>query len=969
MKKSISFLLVMIVMMTIAIPSYSQVYIGNGTSHERYPFGILWGYERSAAIYKSSEIQMFGTITHLGWNVEASYTSVCPAKIYLLTVADSTLVADTWANITNTASLVFDGDLVFNASGWHMIDIADFNYSSGNLLVLVETNYTGTGTMSYPRFYYSENNSLYQSWWADNSPPLGLGSINNKRPNIKIDFQSFPVPNCAVDYSPYDGETNVVTNKVLSWQQNGGFPVSYDVYFGLSNPPPFVQNTTNLTYSSFSNLVADTTYYYKIVPKNSVGDALGCPVIEFTTSPNYTFCDSYALYSDDEEIFRVVLGSMSQYSDCMSTGGPGSILNKYSDFTDLAASPNLQQGNYITFSVNVGTCGMSYQNAVKIFIDFNKDGYFDNNSATEMVYVSPNSSNGPHFESGLIYIPVNAVSGKTRMRVICVETNNPSSIYPCGAYDYGETEDYFVNIVENTSQCYVPTGLSYSNNTMFWNAVTGAAQYYEWRVVNLGAGVNSPAVDSGLVFFPNHTAVPTNLQSLTEYDFYVRTNCGLGIYSDWSLNKTFLSACNQIFEVPYFEDFETNTRLCWGQISDYNPPSWIIDSNLTHLWGGSFSLQNDWAVSPNIVMPLCGNVLVKFRSLNDYPGFYGKNSLLISNDNGLNYTEIWSPLSVVDQWVYDSIDISAYLGDTIKIAFRYEGTNAHVWYVDDVEIFVASLIEHDLAVFQSDLSFCNNQPQFLPEITVKNVGSGSYIAGTDLYVSYKMNEEIWHTATLTLLQSLYPGDEIIYEFQTGVSVPGDSINYFKYVVKNILDTNILNDTAVFSCIRYLYPEFYLGNDTTLCSGTSLLLNADNPGANYLWWNNSTSQVLNADVSMFDGVPGTYPIWVEVTNNSCTTLDTILITWDVCSGFQSLVNTKFKMYPNPTTDIVFIELFEYQGDLKLEVYDICSRQVFSEQIRVDKTGTIVLDLKDMISGIYFIRLLSDELNEINRLIKK
>jgi hypothetical protein len=69
----------------------------------------------------------------------------------------------------------------------------------------------------------------------------------------------------------------------------------------------------------------------------------------------------------------------------------------------------------------------------------------------------------------------------------------------------------------------------------------------------------------------------------------------------------------------------------------------------------------------------------------------------------------------------------------------------------------------------------------------------------------------------------------------------------------------------------------LGNDTTLCSGNSCLLNATVSGATYLWSNNSTSATLNAISA------GKY--WVEINANSCTFSDTINITVNTSQTFK------------------------------------------------------------------------------------
>jgi gliding motility-associated-like protein len=65
------------------------------------------------------------------------------------------------------------------------------------------------------------------------------------------------------------------------------------------------------------------------------------------------------------------------------------------------------------------------------------------------------------------------------------------------------------------------------------------------------------------------------------------------------------------------------------------------------------------------------------------------------------------------------------------------------------------------------------------------------------------------------------------------------------------------------------PNINLGNDTTICSGNTLILNASTPSATYLWSNNNTSSNINVNQT------GSY--WVEVNLNGCKQKDTINVT--------------------------------------------------------------------------------------------
>ncbi len=77
-------------------------------------------------------------------------------------------------------------------------------------------------------------------------------------------------------------------------------------------------------------------------------------------------------------------------------------------------------------------------------------------------------------------------------------------------------------------------------------------------------------------------------------------------------------------------------------------------------------------------------------------------------------------------------------------------------------------------------------------------------------------------------------------------------------------------TAYATVTVHPYPQVHLGNDTTLCEGTLLTLNATTANASYLWQDSSTVATFQVAAS------GTY--WVSVTANSCATSDTIEVNY-------------------------------------------------------------------------------------------
>lgn len=98
----------------------------------------------------------------------------------------------------------------------------------------------------------------------------------------------FAIPGCVTNVLPSTGSIDLCQYNTmrLSWSPpSGGGPVTagYDVFFGTNSNPPFVTNTNNLFFIP-GNLQDNTTYYWKIEPKNQTGSATGCTINSFTTS-------------------------------------------------------------------------------------------------------------------------------------------------------------------------------------------------------------------------------------------------------------------------------------------------------------------------------------------------------------------------------------------------------------------------------------------------------------------------------------------------------------------------------------------------------------------------------------------------------------------------------------------------------------------------------------------------------------
>jgi hypothetical protein len=78
-----------------------------------------------------------------------------------------------------------------------------------------------------------------------------------------------PVPDAPGLIAPADTATGVPLSTTLAWGAAAN-ATSYDIYFGTTNPPPFVTNIGGTTYG-VGPLAAGTTYFWNVVAKNGSG--------------------------------------------------------------------------------------------------------------------------------------------------------------------------------------------------------------------------------------------------------------------------------------------------------------------------------------------------------------------------------------------------------------------------------------------------------------------------------------------------------------------------------------------------------------------------------------------------------------------------------------------------------------------------------------------------------------------------
>ncbi|MGM0647146.1 MAG: GEVED domain-containing protein, partial [Bacteroidota bacterium] len=439
--------------------------IGTGTTSQNYaPAYGFYDYSWANMLYLSSEIGSDGVIDTIKFQLDGSVSNynMLDQRIYMTNTSSSALTST--KPDPSTMTQVYQGSVNWNGSGWFEIVLnTPFEYDDQQNLQIYWENRDGSYTSGYPSFLSTSVSNLCYRNYADNTFPTGNGTSED-RPNIQLAGESKgcssarvpwtinvlgqPDNDAAVVTMPYPNSgTELLSSEFVTigiWNSGGQAISNFDVNYQIDNGSVVTENVSSTINSGDTleytfNQLADLSNYvtYNIKAWSSLsGDTIyanDTTYKQVTNSP-LQYCASSASSTFDSEIDEVILNTLSN-----NTAG---ICADYSDFTSM--STTLMAGGTYTMSVTLGTCGGNYTKNAVVFFDWNRDGDFDDAGET-----GPTFGPAPATQTFIdtIQVPLNAATGNVRMRVVGVETTTPSSIQPCGTYNYGETEDYTVVVI------------------------------------------------------------------------------------------------------------------------------------------------------------------------------------------------------------------------------------------------------------------------------------------------------------------------------------------------------------------------------------------------------------------------------------------------------------------------------------------------------------------------------------------
>lgn len=663
--------------------------------------------------------------------------------------------------------------------------------------------------------------------------------------------------------------------------------------------------TGNLDYGTFDTLstpfVSTTfgnhTICARITNANNTSD-------ENTTNNEIckaVFIDRYCTSYGEDDFFvyidQVELGAIN------NTSGKNS---GYANFTNL--STDLALGHPYVANLTTGYSGSKYNSRWYIYMDFNQD--YDFTDPGELVYFI---SGVQDTHNASFSIPESVAIGSTRMRII----NAFNSAASQGAYSYGETEDYTINIVDNGCYTYntFPYSEGFENGLGIWSQeVTDSL---DWRLDEAGTSSSNTG--------------PSTAKEGTTYLYIEATNNTPNKMANIKSPCMDLSAMTNPGISFAYHMYGSGMGSLALQISTDEGNNWI------ELWSESGDQGDEWKTETIALANYAGQT-VQLR-------FSGITGPSFRSDMAIDELTITG----------DVIQIPECQGTTKVLGTEVINSNNYVY---SESIMAACKINTDNQVtFQAGTSVSLQSgfhAQAGSTFSAKIEACSTLVANDNCNLSltpiiqlggtedYEVGGIQWRRYTIPVTNW---GDIPPALFTAAPDLPacGTNTNAARTWV------NIYNGTTN----AYIYGFCALSSNSSLqtiwfavqqsdCPPSSVYVVLEDRFCNKIYTSNTLS--LDCNTGSFNFTEATRQI-------NTTTSETI--------GALSLDAPMFALYPNPTQQFANIRLhIPSQTTASIRLTNLTGQevqQVFTDRILTKGQHLFTVDTKNLIGGVYFVKV--------------
>lgn len=627
-------------------------------------------------------------------------------KVFLKEVGETTL--SEYSGLAN-ATVVYEGTLDATGNTMDVVFNNNFTYDDGNLLVgvyqIVNGKYSGAS-------FYGIKATAASIYGYDSS---NIESVTA----TKVDF----LPKTTFTYTPgpapaVEKPTDLVVSNLAAFQTTVNWTsaeAAWNLRYKEADAADWttVNNLTAKTYT-IEGLAASTTYSVQVQAvkgnetskwskETSFTTALGVPYRQAFTNVLPTGWKHYSGKLADVQAGSATLIEASLGGDntwYIYGNASISLSGKWARHWLVTPAVTLGQASNLSFDLWMTGSYSSYDPS-----DDGIDDKFvvlasDDDGATWSVIATWDNAGSERVLNDLTKTPS---SFKLDFPAAYAGKSVKVGFYAESAEQNANNRLYLNNVVfDDANRCIEPTELTATNVTSRAATVGWTSEGDKFNLQYKKAGDATWTLVSGI------TAKTYNLTGLTpttDYTFRVQTDCG-GSLSIWSEEGTFTTQ----FGIPFKEKFATSSRPTgWTSYSCLMSEVLGGTTNLNDLqqntsaWGfydgwaqtnlnTQFSKQ--WLITPDIIVDVASSQLTFDLRLNNYNGggmvdqmgTDDQFAVLVTEDGGNTWTRLalWNNEtartfnSISNEGEQVAINLSAYEGKTIRLAFYAESTVANI---------------------------------------------------------------------------------------------------------------------------------------------------------------------------------------------------------------------------------------------------------------------------------------------------
>lgn len=676
--------------------------IGGGTEQEEnLPDNAFWNYSLTQQIFSASEMNGAATLESISFDCISAFSTARNISVYLMHTTQTN--PTDWLPMQN-AQLVYSGSTIFS-SGWNtLMFTSPFAYNGTDHLAVIILDQTGYySSKNYFYAHQSSNTTLY--FFSDDVNPatsLPHNDIHSTFSRLNTKFGA-PCNNTATCVAPNAIVSDIAATSVTIAWAPGSNETAWNIDYRLMTESEWTSvGTATETSFIIEDLQPTSSYVIRITSDCGGEEVSTATLLNVTTS-----C-----------IGITSLPFTENFDELTATENIPSCWNSRTnrDFVTPAAG-------YLNHSA---PNGMTFDGDASHYVYLTMPRLADDFEISNLLvtfYAMRLGNSSPSFELGVMNDPLD------------YNTFTPiSQVYPSeiGSWMYMEvgTASYMGTgrYLAFRSNCYIhidditvsqaPTCFHVSHVTV--DNITSSTADVHWQngayetAWDVAYGIHGTVNPDEILYqtvYDENTFTLTDLTPNSNYDVFVRANCGL-YQSEW-MSTSFWSGCDRVENLPLNENFDqvtgsyayaqtNNLPNCWSYLNtgtedEYLPI--VVDAPDYAASGANsvyfFTMDEDdygdqYAILPEINVqtnPLNGLSL----SFDARTTYYGDFHLAVGVMTDPTDASTFTPVDtiVADSTLYQNftVDFTSYAGEGSFIALKaYKTQDYNGGYVDNVNL-------------------------------------------------------------------------------------------------------------------------------------------------------------------------------------------------------------------------------------------------------------------------------------------